>query len=123
MSHRKEQVESLLQRSIATQLQRGLGDPRMTGSLVSVTRVDVSPDFRNATVMISVLPEQNEKKVMHALTDGTMHLQHLVKKDVALRMVPHLYFKLDTQLKKQASTLAAINEAVRRTQGEQAEES
>lgn len=115
MSHRKAQVESLLKRTVAAVLQRGLADPRTHGVMISVTGVDASPDLKHATVNVSVLPAQHETKALHALTDATMHLQHAVKKAVALRVVPHLRFKLDRGLKKEAATLAAIQKAMQRT--------
>jgi ribosome-binding factor A len=114
MSHRKEQIESLLKRTVATVLQRGLADPRIKG-LVSVTRIDASPDLKNATVYVSILPEQYESATMHGLRDATMHVQQQVKKAVALRVVPHLRFKLDRDLKKQAEVFAAIDQAMERT--------
>ncbi|MEM1446685.1 MAG: 30S ribosome-binding factor RbfA [Planctomycetota bacterium] len=115
MSHRIAQVESLLKRTVSTVLQRGLGDPRTQGTLISVTKVDVSPDLKHATVFVSILPEQHQTRAIHALKDATMHIQHQTKKAVALRVVPHLLFKLDKGLKKEAETLAAINEAMDRT--------
>ncbi|MEM8783142.1 MAG: 30S ribosome-binding factor RbfA [Planctomycetota bacterium] len=115
MSHRIAQVESLLKRTVSTVLQRGLGDPRTQGTLISVTKVDVSPDLKHATVFVSVLPERHQTRAVHALKDATMHIQHQTKKAVALRVVPHLLFKLDQGLKKEAQTLAAINEAMERT--------
>ncbi|MEM7577773.1 MAG: 30S ribosome-binding factor RbfA [Planctomycetota bacterium] len=115
MSHRIAQVESLLKRTVSTVLQRGLGDPRTQGTLISVTKVDVSPDLKHATVLVSVIPEQHQVRAIHALQDATMHIQHQTKKAVALRVVPHLLFRLDKGLKKQAETLAAINEAMQRT--------
>lgn len=115
MSHRKEQVESLLKRAVASVLQRGLADPRIKG-LVSVTKVDVSPDLRNAAVYISITPEQYESRTLHGLKDATRHIQKQVNKAVKLRLVPHLEFRLDKGLKKQAEVFAAINEAMRRTE-------
>jgi ribosome-binding factor A len=120
MSHRIAQVESLLKRTVSTVLQRGLGDPRTQGTMISVTDVDVSPDLKHATVSVSVLPDRHESRAIHALTDATMHIQHQTKKAVALRVVPHLRFKLDKGLKKEADTLAAINEAMERTRESEA---
>lgn len=114
MSQRQKQIESLLQRAVASVLQRGLADPRIKG-LVGVTRVDVSPDLRNATVFVSIIPENYESRTIHGLQDATMHIQHLVKKAVALRLVPHLTFKVDHDLKKQAELYAAIEEGMKRT--------
>jgi ribosome-binding factor A len=115
MSHRKDQIESLLQRAVAQVLQRGLADPRIKG-IISVTEVDVSPDLRNATVSVSILPEQHEALTMHGLRDATLHIQRQVNKQLALRAVPHLTFEVDKGLKKQAELLAAISEGMRRTE-------
>lgn len=114
-SQRQKQIESLLQRAVASVLQRGLADPRIKG-LVSVTRVDVSTDFRHASVYVSITPEEYESRTIHGLKDATMHIQHQVNKAVALRIVPHLAFKIDQDLKKQAEIFAAIDAGMKRTQ-------
>lgn len=120
MSHRKEQIESLMKRQLAQILQRGINDPRVRG-LISVTAVDTSPDLKHAKVFVTVLPEKDQVKVIHGLNDARVHLQHALRKAVALRVVPHLNFKLDTSIKKQAGVLSAINEAVSRTETDGAE--
>lgn len=114
MSQRQKQVEELLKRAVATVLQRGLADPRIKG-LISVTKVDASTDLKSATVFVSVIPEQHESRTIHGLQDATRHIQQQVKKAVALRLVPHLRFKLDHDLKKQAEVFAAIEEGMKRT--------
>ncbi len=114
MSQRKLQIESLLKRAVATVIQRGLADPRIRG-LISVTQVDVSPDLHNATVYVSIVPVENEALTMHGLRDATRHIQKSVNKQLAMRVVPHLLFKVDRKLKKQAEVYAAIHEAMQRT--------
>ena len=114
MSQRQKQVESLLQRAVASVLQRGLADPRIKG-LVSITRVDVSPDLKSANVLVSIMPENHESATLHGLQAASHHIQQQIKKLVALRQVPHIRFKLDQDLKKQAAVLAAINEGMQRT--------
>ncbi|MEM8738032.1 MAG: 30S ribosome-binding factor RbfA [Planctomycetota bacterium] len=116
MSQRQKQIESLLHRAVASVLQRGLADPRIKG-LVSVTRVDVSPDLKNATVFVSVTPDQYESRTLHGLKDATMHIQRQVKTAVSLRLVPHLRFEIDHDLKRQAELFAAIDEGMKRTLG------
>ena len=120
MSHRLKQVESTLRRELAKVLQRGINDPRVRG-LISVTEVDVSPDFRHATCSVSVLPEQHQSRVVHGLNDAAVHIQGELRKGVALRRVPHLRFKIDAGIKKQADVLAAINEGVARTEHDHVE--
>ena len=110
MNHRKVQIEALLHRTISQILVKGLNDPRFRG-LVSVTEVTMPPDMKHADVMISVIPEQHATGVMHALQHATSHIHTLVFRSVALRHVPHLHFKLDDRLKKQAAVDDAIREA------------
>jgi len=115
MSHRKQQIESLLKRAVASVLQKGLADPRIKG-LVSVTKVEVSVDLRHAAVYVSVTPVDYESRTLHGLRDATRHIQKKVNKAVALRIVPHLEFRIDQSLKREAEVLAAINEGMRRTE-------
>lgn len=110
MTHRIEQIESTLRKALAQVLQRKLSDPRIRG-LVSITDVDVSPDMKQATVSISVLPEQYAKRTVAGLRAADRHIQSEVKKLVALRLVPHLRFELDASLKKAEEIYEAIDEA------------
>lgn len=115
MSQRQKQIESLLQRAVATVLQRGLADPRLEGVLVSVTRIEVSIDFKHARTFVSISPEKYESRAIHGLKDATRHIQRQVNNAVALRVVPHLDFRIDHGLKKHAEVLAAIDEGMKRT--------
>lgn len=114
MSHRIEQIESLLQRTISQVLQRSLSDPRIEG-MVSITRVKVSPDLHDAQVFVSVLPEPKQQKVLYGLRHAAGHIQSLVRKNVSLKAVPHLDFRLDESLKRQADVYGAIQRGVERT--------
>ena len=113
-STHREQVASVLQRSVQELLTRGLNDPRVRG-LISVTRVSVSPDFAHATVFISVLPEAHASAAMHGIISATRFIQMKVGKSVRLRRMPELMFKLDESLKKQARIHAALQQAAERT--------
>lgn len=115
MSHKTEQVAAALHRAVAETLSRGLNDPRMDGSLVGVTHVDVSPDLRNARVYVSVLPDNHRRRVLAALKHATRYVQTESQKRLATRLMPHLEFRFDEKLKKQHAVLEAISEAVRRT--------
>lgn len=115
MDQRKKQIESLLQRTVASVLQRGLNDPRLQGALISVTRIEVTSDLKLAKTFVSITPDKYESRVIHGLKDATLHIQRLVNKAVALRVVPHLRFEIDYDLKKQAEVFAAIDEGMKRT--------
>ena len=114
MSHKIEQVEAELKRAMAKVLQTKIADPRIRG-MISITRMKVSKDLRQAQVNISVLPEQYQKMTLSGLNHAKVHIQHLVRKEVAMRIVPHFEFKLDESLKKQAEVYKAINEGMAKT--------
>ena len=113
MTHRIEQVESTLRKALAQVLQRKISDPRIRG-MVSITDVDVSPDMKQASVSVSVLPEEYTKRTIAGLRAANRHIHSEVKKLVALRLVPHLRFELDTTLKKADEVFQAIDEAKQR---------
>jgi ribosome-binding factor A len=96
-----------LQKAVQAVLSRGLQDPRVRG-LLSVTRVDISPDQRHATVWVSVLPEEHAELALHGLRHATRHIQYQVARSVTTRRMPLLAFRLDRAIKKQAEVLAAI---------------
>lgn len=100
----------MLRRGIQEILSRGLADPRVKG-MVSVTRVAVSPDGLNATVYVSILPEQHESVTMHGLRSATRHIRSQLADKVEMRRAPQLSFKLDESLKKQSAVFGAIEEA------------
>lgn len=115
MSHRKQQIETTLKKAVSQLLATKLADPRLEG-LVSITRVDVTPDLADATVYVSVLPQQNESRVLYGLSHAAGHIHSLLRKATALRSVPRLNFKIDGSLKKQDDVLDAIERARQRDQ-------
>ncbi|MEX0774074.1 MAG: 30S ribosome-binding factor RbfA [Phycisphaeraceae bacterium] len=115
MSHRAAQVESALRRAISEVLGRRISDPRIVG-LVSVTRVKVSPDLHDAYVYVSVLPVEHQALTVQGLRHATRYIHSLVRDEVAMKSVPHLDFRADDSLKKQAEVFDAIRRAHERDQ-------
>jgi len=113
MSYRKKQTESALVRAISQVLVRDISDPRIVG-MVSVTRVDMSPDKRRAKVYVSIIPEQYTSKTFHGLRHAASHIYSKLCHVVAMRSVPRLEFCLDETLKKQAAVFEAISLGIER---------
>ncbi len=111
MSYRRQQVESTLMRVISRVLARRLSDPRIMG-MVSITHVDVSPDWHCAQVYVSVLPDKYQQKSLHGLRHAAGHIHRLVCKEMAMRVVPRLEFRVDDSLKKQARVLDDIRKGI-----------
>lgn len=111
MTHRREQLASLIHRAVQDILSRGLNDPRIRG-MITVTEVDVSGDLRDAIVHVSILPAEQQNTTMHGLTAATMRIQRMMNERLDVRRPPHIRLSLDERVKKQAQLLAAIREAV-----------
>ena len=109
MSRRRERFASALRTVVANLVQTELNDPRLRG-LLTVTRVEVSPDLRLAKVYVSVLGNEGEQKsTLAALRHGAGHLQSLLKKHLEFRVCPILDFRIDEQLKESLATMALID--------------
>ncbi|HMN41138.1 MAG TPA: 30S ribosome-binding factor RbfA [Phycisphaerales bacterium] len=109
-SHRMEKVESTIARAVQQVIARGLQDPR-AGGLISVVRVDVSPDMATAMVFISVYPEEKQELSMHALRHAAKHIRREASELMAIRKMPSLDFRLDLSLKRQAEVFDALAKA------------
>lgn len=96
---RKLRLNTQLQRELASLMVDTLTDPRVTG--VSITRVDVSPDLRNATVFVSSLGTDAEiEAAARALAGAAPVLRRGIGSRLHLRRIPALHFRVDRQLRE-----------------------
>ena len=93
MSKRTEQVSALLQKNINEIIIRDFEAP--PGTLVSVSLVTISPDLKNATVYVSVLPENRIGTGLSAIKKFAGHVQKEINKKMAIHNVPRLHWELD----------------------------
>lgn len=113
MSQRTHQIASVIQTAVQRVITRGLNDPRVRG-LISVTKVEVSPDLGEARVFVSILPAEHSELTMYGLRSAAGHIQAEIAKEVAARRLPRLSFRLDESLKRQA----ALDQAIQQDQRE-----
>ena len=100
MSRRVDQINDMLRSELAELLLEEINDPRMHG-LVTVTRVDVSPDLRNARAYISVLGTGDDRRsTMEALSSARPFLRREIGKRVKLRYIPNIRFVSDTSMEE-----------------------
>lgn len=92
-AHKLEKLNKLIRQELAKiLLEEGDFEP---GVLVTVLEVKTSPDFLNASAVISVLPTQKAKKVLEALSKRIYFLQQILNKRLQMRPVPKLRFEVD----------------------------
>lgn len=85
-------------------------DPRVAGGLLTVTRLDVTPDLDVAKVYISVLGrEGGSAPVVAALNKASGHVRTEVSRRMHIRKAPRFVFVADDG----AAYAARINEVLR----------
>ena len=109
MSRRIDRVNVLLQQAISSVLAEDLRDPRL-GEMVSVVRVDTSPDLGNARVYVSVLGDEDAKVgSMRALKSAAGFVHKQLRGRVTLRSVPAVEFRLDESIETGSDLLSLIS--------------
>lgn len=96
-SNRIGRINEEIQRELA-ELIRSLKDPRVQ-TMITITRVETTPDLRYAKVMISVMEEAKEKEALKGLRSAGGWLRRELGSRLQLRYTPELVFELDDSLK------------------------
>lgn len=91
MSLRQEKVGELLRQCTAQFLEI---ESNRT-SLITVTRCNVSPDLKQATVFITVLPKDRENTALDFAKRKRKDLRQYVKKNLRLKRLPFIDIEID----------------------------
>jgi len=107
-SNRINRINEEIQKSLASAL-RSVKDPRVTDALISITRVETTPDLRYAKVYVSILQEDKAADAMKGLKSASGFLRRQLGSDVRLRCVPEIVWALDDSIVYGAKLLELIN--------------
>lgn len=66
-----------------------------TDPLITVTNVDLSPDWRRATVMVTTIPDGREEDAVIFLKRSASEMRQYFKKHGRFKTIPHLDFMVD----------------------------
>lgn len=124
MSRRMEKVADQLQVEIADLLQREVKHPALTGVMISITAVEVSPDLATARVFVSVMTRFNagddesspadapelEAEAMVALQRTEPFIHHELMKRLRMRQVPRMKFFADHSIAEGARITTLMRE-------------
>lgn len=91
MTHRQEKIESLLQIYIAESLNREAG----TKSVITVTDCHASPDLKNVTAFITVLPEQYEEEALNFAKRKRPEIRNYIKDHLKMKTLPFVEIEID----------------------------
>ena len=113
-TRRQEKVARIVKEVVSEAIAHHLNDPRISG-FVSVTRVDMTTDLRNANVYLSVFgsDEAGQNKAFVAITHAKSRIQSILASQVQSKFCPVLHFYKDEKFKKTLEILNLIDQAAK----------
>ncbi len=102
-------VADQIQRDLATLIPREVRDPRV--GLVTVSGVEVSPDYAHAKVFFTVIGGEPDTAA-RGLNAAAGHLHNLLFKRLSIHTVPRLHFVHDTSVERGFALDRLIEQAV-----------
>ncbi len=111
-ARRPDRVAEAIREEVATFLAEGAKDPRIR-AFVTVTAVDVTRDLRHATVFVSLMgDEADKKKTVEGLASVATHLRSELGKSLRLRSAPEIHFRADESVAR-ASRIESLLAQIR----------
>ena len=103
----------IVKEAVSEAIANHLNDPRITG-FVSITRVEMSPDLRNADVFLSVFADSDGAKNQGfiAIEHARRRIQAFVADALTSKFCPVLRFHRDEQFRKTLETMRLIDQAM-----------
>ena len=107
-SNRIGRINEEIQKELAS-LIRNLKDPRVQNTMISITRVEATPDLRYAKVFVSFLEEGRAGDGLKGLRSAGGWLRRELGNALKLRYTPELVWELDDSITYGARMLELIN--------------
>ena len=107
-SNRIGRINEEIQKELAALL-RNLKDPRVQDTMISITRVETTPDLRYAKVYASFLQEEKAAHALKGLKSASGYLRRELGRALQLRYTPELVWELDDSITYGAKMLKLIN--------------
>lgn len=83
----REEIQHLASKFVETESNRN--------SLITVTGVHLTKDFKRAVIFVTVFPESGEEKALNFLKRQRSEFKHYVKKNSRIGRIPFFDFEID----------------------------
>lgn len=99
-SHRQKKIAGVIQKDLADILQRAATDGGLQGTLISVSKVYITPDLAQAKVYLSIFPTKNAPEILEGIQTNSTTIKYELAQRTRnqLRRVPELHFLHDDSL-------------------------
>ena len=107
-SKRINGINQEIQKELSSLL-RNVKDPRVQNTMISITRVETTPDLRYAKVYASFLEDNKANDALKGLKSAGGYLRRELGRALNLRYTPELVWELDDSITYGAKMLKLIN--------------
>ena len=101
-------INEQIQRELSSLL-RTVKDHRVQDVMISITRVETTPDLRFTKVYVSFLQEEKAADAMKGLNSAAGYLRRQIAANLQLRHAPQIQWALDDSITYGAKMLELIN--------------
>ena len=107
-SNRINRINEEIQKELSSLL-RTVKDPRVQDTMISITRVETTPDLRYTKVYVSFLQEDKAAEAMKGLKSAAGYLRRQLGTNLRLRYAPEIVWAADDSIVYGAKMLSLIN--------------
>lgn len=107
-SNRIGRINEEIQKELSS-LIRNLKDPRVQETMISITKVETTPDLRYTKVYVSFLQEERAAEALKGLQSAAGYLRRELGQALKLRYTPQIMWALDDSITYGARMLALID--------------
>ena len=107
-SNRIGRINEEIQRELSDLL-RELKDPRVHKTMLSITRVETTPDLRYAKIFISLLDKEYTRETLAGLNSSAGYLRRELGRSLRLRYTPELQWQADDSITHGAHILEILS--------------
>ena len=101
-------INEEIQKELSSLL-RSVKDPRVQDVMISITRVETTPDLRYTKVYVSFLQEDKAAEAMKGLKSAAGFLRRQLGSNLRLRYAPEIVWELDDSITYGAKMLNLIH--------------
>ena len=121
-SNRINRINEEIQKELANLL-RTVKDPRVQDTMISITRVETTPDLRYTKVYVSFLQSDKAEGAMKGLKSAAGYLRRQLASSLNLRYAPEIVWAMDDSITYGAHMLNLINSLGVKHDDEESDES
>ena len=97
-SQRIKQINELVKEELGSIIAKEI--EFSSGNLVTISKVETSPDLKHSNISLSILPFSAHKEVRQVIEQEKSNIQKLLNSRLKMKFSPRIHFRLDESEEK-----------------------